>query len=207
MEEQMAIEKIRNAVEIATKKIIIMDDQDKINESYNSKRYPYEIFLNAMIYHELISSSNFPFNDVYMEYLYPKEASSGEKYSSGDFVIKNVFKGNDIENLFLEVKILADDSKSESFILNSGDHFDTDIKKLKKLMEYNDSVPVKGVVIIANLTRYLSDDREYKPISILLETLKKILTKGKYSNDIVFILSDNFRAIAITAGEIKRYKE
>jgi hypothetical protein len=206
MEEEMAIEKIRNAVEIATKKIIMMHDQDKINESYNSKRFPYEIFLNAMIYHELISSSNFPLNDVYMEYLYPKEASSGKRDSSADFMIKNVFKGNEIENLFLEVKTLGDDSKSESFILNSEDYFDYDIKRLEKLMEYNDSVSVKGVVIIANLTRYLSDNREYKPINILLETLKKILTKGNCSDDMVFILSDNYRAIAITAGEIKVHK-
>ena len=56
MEEAIAIEKMRNAVEIATKKIILLDEEDNINESYNSKRFPYEIFLNAMIYHELISS-------------------------------------------------------------------------------------------------------------------------------------------------------
>ena len=207
MEEEMAIEKIRNAVEIATKKIIMMDDQDKINESYNSKKFPHEIFLNAMIYHELISSSNFPFNDVYMEYLYPKKANSGNGDSSADFLIKNVFKKNEIENLFLEVKTLGDESKSKNFILHNEDYFDIDIEKLQKLIDYNSSIPVKGVVIIANLTRYLSDYQEYKPISILLETLKNILTKGEYSNDMVFILSDNFRAITITAGEIKRYEE
>ena len=203
----MAIEKIRNAVEIATKKIIMIDDQDKINESYNSKKFPHEIFLNAMIYHELISSSNFPFNDVYMEYLYPKKANSGNGDSSADFLIKNVFKKNEIENLFLEVKTLGDESKSKNFILHNEDYFDIDIEKLQKLIDYNSSIPVKGVVIIANLTRYLSDYQEYKPISILLETLKNILTKGEYSNDMVFILSDNFRAITITAGEIKRYEE
>ncbi len=207
----MAIEKIRNAVEVATKKIILLNDQDKIDENKENANYVYiqhENFLNAMIYHELVSNGYFPFNDVYMESLYPKEASSGKNSASADIAIIDVLKDNEVENLFCEVKSIAYDHKKESTEIPSDkSYFCTDIKKLQKLMDYDNQVPVKGVVIIVNMTRYPGNYYECNPMPILLKTLKTILKEGKYSNDMVFILSDNVKAITITAGEIKRYEE
>ena len=73
-------------------------------------------------------------------------------------------------------------------------------------MDYNNPVPVKGIVIIVNMTRYPGTYNEYDPMPILVNTLKTIISEGKYSDDMVFILSDNVKAIDLTAGDIKRYK-
>ena len=103
----MAIEKIRNAVEIATKKIILINDEAKIEENKENDNYVYyqhENFLNAMIYHELVSSGYFPFNDINMESLYPEEASSGKNSASAHIAIFHVLKDNNLEDLFCEVK-------------------------------------------------------------------------------------------------------
>ncbi|WMT51837.1 MAG: hypothetical protein RE471_02910 [Ferroplasma sp.] len=206
MEEKMAIEKIRNAVEIATKKIIVINDQNIMaenKENSNSRNFQHENFLNAMIYHELVSDSYFSFNDIYMEYPYPNDDLSA------DFVIKNVFRENEMEDFICEVKTFGYQYKSESFIStnNVKKYLYEDIEKLQNLMDYNNLVPVNGIVIIVNMTRYPGNYYEYKPMNILLETLKTMLNDGKYSDNMVFILSDNARAIAITADEIKRYKE
>jgi hypothetical protein len=210
MEEKMAIEKIRNAVEIATKKIILMNDKDKTEqnkENDNFVYYQHENFLNAMIYHELVSDSYFPFDDVYMEALYPQEASSGKNQASADMAIFGVFNDNNVEDLFCEVKSITYNYKKEGNVIPTDKlYFSKDIKKLQKLMDYNNPVPVKGIIIIVNMTRYPGTYYKYNPMSIILNTLKTILSEGKYSDDMVFILSDNARAIAITAGEINGHK-
>ena len=76
MEEATAIDKIRNAVEIATKKLIIVNNEEKLNDENEYDKQVYSrrgSFLNAMIYHELVSNNCFSFNDVHMECLYPKQ--------------------------------------------------------------------------------------------------------------------------------------
>ena len=70
MEEAIAIEKLRNSVEIATKKLLVINDEERINQDKDYEEQVYarrESFLNAMIYHELVSNNSFPFNDVHME--------------------------------------------------------------------------------------------------------------------------------------------
>ena len=84
MEEAIAIEKIRNAVEIATKKIILLNVQDNINEGikYLSQ---HEHQLNAMIYHEMLLGGYFSFNDIIMESNY---VGTNERV---DFEVDDIF--------------------------------------------------------------------------------------------------------------------
>jgi hypothetical protein len=93
MEEKMAIEKIRNAVEIATKKIILLNDQDKINDGIKDF-WQNEHHLNAMIYHEMISGGYFSFNDIRMESNY---VGTNERV---DFEIDDIFNSNNDDEVF-----------------------------------------------------------------------------------------------------------
>ena len=88
MEDAIAIEKIRNAVEIATKKLIIVNNEEKLNDENEYDRQVFlrrGSFLNAMIYHEPVSNNYFSINDVHMECLYPKQEDD-----ISDFHIQNM---------------------------------------------------------------------------------------------------------------------
>ena len=81
-----------------------------------------------------------------------------------------------------------------------------DMDKLEDIINSKSSIPAVGIMIVANLTRYPGNPSQYKPMNIMIDCIKKLVTQWKHSDRIVLILSDNFRAIAITAGEIKRYE-
>ena len=206
MEEAIAIEKIRNAVEIATKKLIVINDEEKINQNKDYEDQVYsrrESFLNAMVYHELVSNNYFSFNDVHMECLYPR----GDPNEVADFHIENIFRDRILEEFYMEVKHIRYGFEYEAVaiprMMNS---VVTDIDKLEGVIDSKNSIPAVGIMVVVNLTRYPGNSSQYEPMNIMIDCLKKLLTQWKYSDDIVFILSDNFRAIAITAGEIKRYE-
>lgn len=202
MEEKMAIEKIRNAVEIATKKIILLNDQDNINEGI---KYfiQNEHQLNAMIYHEMLIGGYFSFNDIIMESNYV--GSNGRV----DFEIDHVFNSNaDYEVFFMEVKqILYDYEKEAKYIPEVITSIFSDVTKLQKDINSDGRFPMIPVMIIVNSTRYPVNYPNYKPMNMIINHLKKLLLNGEYSDNFTFIISDIARAIAITAGEIKRYKE
>ncbi|MFG1391170.1 hypothetical protein [Acidiplasma aeolicum] len=202
MEEKMAIEKIRNAVEIATKKIILLNDQDNINEGvkYFSQN---EHQLNAMIYHEMLLGGYFSFNDIRMESNY---VGSNERV---DFEIDDIFNSNNEDEVFfMEVKQVRyayeKESKDLPEVITS---IFSDVTKLQKDINSEGRFPMVPVMIIVNLTRYPANYSDYKPMNIIINHLKKLLLNGEYSDKFTFIISDIARAIAITAGEIKRYKE
>jgi hypothetical protein len=206
MEEAIAIEKIRNAVEIATKKLIVINDEEKINQNKDYEEQVYsshKSFLNAMIYHELVSNNCFVFNDVHMEYLYPE----GNLDEVVDFHIENIFTDRILEEFYMEVKHIRYGREYEAVaiprMMNS---VIDDMDKLEAVINFKNSIPAVGIMVVVNLTRYPGNSSQYEPMNIMIDCLKKLLTQWKYSDDIVFILSDNFRAIAITAGEIKRYE-
>ncbi len=198
----MAIEKIRNAVEIATKKIILLNDQDNINEGI---KYfiQNEHQLNAMIYHEMLIGGYFSFNDIIMESNYV--GSNGRV----DFEIDHVFNSNaDYEVFFMEVKqILYDYEKEAKYIPEVITSIFSDVTKLQKDINSDGRFPMIPVMIIVNSTRYPVNYPNYKPMNMIINHLKKLLLNGEYSDNFTFIISDIARAIAITAGEIKRYKE
>ena len=201
MEEKMAIEKIRNAVEIATKKIILLNDQDKINEclKYFSQN---EHQLNAMIYHEMISGGYFSFNDVSIEANYV--GTNGRV----DLEVDHIFNSNDdYEIFFMEVKQILYDYENETIyipeLINS---IFSDVTKLQEYFNSNDKFPMVPVMIIVNLTRYRVNYPDYKPMNMIINHLKKLLSSGEYSDNFTFIISDIARAIAITAGEINGHK-
>lgn len=206
MEEAVAIEKIRNAVEIATKKLIIINDEEKVDDSmeYNENMYSrHKSFLNAMIYHELISNNYFSFNDVHMECPYPKEACKG----TADFHIKNIFNNRTLEELYIEVMHMQYGCEFEAVaiprLMNS---IIDDMDNLENVISYHNSIPAVGIMVVADLTRYPGNSNKYQPMNIMIDCLKKLLTQWKYSDNIVFILADNFRAITINAGQIKKYE-
>ena len=41
----------------------------------------------------------------------------------------------------------------------------------------------------------------------MINELRHLLIKDKFSDDILFAIADNFKAVIIGAGEIKRFKE
>ena len=207
MEEAIAIEKIRNAVEIATKKLIVINDEEKINQNkeYNEQIYSrQENFLNAMIYHELVSNNYFSFNDVHIECPYPEEACHDD---SSDFHIQNIFRERTLEEFYVEVMHMQYGYNFETIaiprLINPTCN---DLDKLQSIINYDNPIPAVGIMVVVNLTRYPGNSSTYEPMNIMINYLKKLLIQWKYSNDIVFILSDNFRAISINAGQIKTYE-
>ena len=82
-----------------------------------------------------------------------------------------------------------------------------DLGKLERAANSSSSIPVGGIMAVVNLTRYPGNSSEYQPMNVMIDCLKKLLAQWKYSDNIVFILSDNFRAVSITVGEIRRYEE
>ena len=206
MEEATAIEKIRNAVEIATKKLIIVNDEEKLNDENEYDKQVYSrrgSFLNAMIYHELVSNNCFSFNDIHMECLYPKQEDD-----ICDFHIQNIFKDRILEEFYMEVMHMKYGCEYEAVaiprMMNS---VIEDLEKLEGVINSGNSIPAVGIMAVSDLTRYPGNSNKYQPMNIMIDCLKKLLTQWKYSDNIVFILADNFRAISITAGEIKRYEE
>ncbi len=206
MEESIAIEKIRNSVEIATKKLILINDEERISQDKDYEEHVYArrgSFLNAMIYHELVSNNSFAFNDVHMECLYP----GGDPDEVVDFHIKNIFRNRSLEEFYIEVKHIRYGCEYEDVaiprMMNS---VICDMDKLETIINSKNSIPAVGIMIVANLTRYPGNPNQYESMDIMIDCLKKLITQWKYSDDMVFIISDNFRAISITAGEIKRYK-
>ena len=201
MEEQMAIQKIRNAVEIATKKIILLDDEDNINENVGGI-IQNEHHLNAMIYHEMISGGYFSFNDIIMESHY---VGTNERV---DFEIDDIFNNNDnLEGFFMEVKQIIYDYETEAKdIPVCIDYVFSDVIKLQNDLKSDGRFPIVPVMIIVNLTRYPANYPDYKPMNMIINSLKKLLSDGEYSDNFTFIISDIARAIAITADNIKRHK-
>ena len=201
MEEKMAIEKIRNAVEIATKKIILLNDQNNINEGVKDF-WQNEHHLNAMIYHEMISGGYFSFNDIIMESNY---VDTGERV---DFEIDDIFNSNDnLEVFFMEVKQVQPDYENEAKDIPVViDYVFSDVVKLQKQVNTEGRFPMVPVMIIVNLTRYPVNYPDYKPMKMIINHLKELLSDGKYSDNFTFIISDIARAIAITADNIKRHK-
>ena len=206
MEEAIAIEKIRNAVEIAAKRLIVINDEERINQNKDYEERVYlrrESFLNAMIYHELVSNNSFAFNDVHMECLYP----GGGPEDVVDFHIQNIFRDRILEEFYMEVNHIRYGCEYEAVaiprMMNS---VIDDMDKLEVIINSKSSIPAVGIMVVANLTWYPGKPGQYEPMNIMIDCIKKLIAQWKYSDRIVFILSDNFRAIAITAGEVKRYE-
>lgn len=197
----MAIEKIRNAVEIATKKIILLNEQNNINEGikYFSQN---EHQLNAMIYHEMLLGGYFSFNDIVMESNY---VGTNERV---DFEVDDIFNSDDkLEVFFMEVKqIQYDYEKEAKYIPEVITSIFSDVTKLQKDINSDGRFPMVPVMIIVNSTRYPVNYPDYKPMNIIINHIKKLLLNGEYSDNFTFIISDMARAIVITAGEIKRYE-
>lgn len=206
MEDAIAIEKIRNAVEIATKKLIIVNNEEKLNDENEYDRQVFlrrGSFLNAMIYHEPVSNNYFSINDVHMECLYPKQEDD-----ISDFHIQNIFRDRILEEFYMEVMHIRYGCDYEKIaiprMMNS---VVNDLGKLESSANSSNPIPVVGIMAVVNLTRYPGNSREYHPMNVMIDCLKKLLAQWKYSDNIVFILSDNFRAVSITVGEIRRYEE
>ena len=138
-----------------------------------------------------------------MECLYPKQEDD-----ISDFHIQNIFRDRILEEFYMEVMHIRYGCDYEKIaiprMMNS---VVNDLGKLERAANSSSSIPVGGIMAVVNLTRYPGNSSEYQPMNVMIDCLKKLLSQWKYSDNIVFILSDNFRAIAITAGEIKRYEE
>ena len=148
MEEATAIEKIRNAVEIATKKLIVINDEEKINQGKEYDQQVYsrrECFLNAMRYHELVSNNCFSINDVHMEYLYPKQEDD-----ISDFHIQNIFRDRILEEFYMEVMHIMYGCDYEKIaiprMMNS---VVNDLGKLERAANSSNPIPIVGIMAVS----------------------------------------------------------
>ena len=106
MEEEIIIEKLKNAIERATKNVIMVNSDASFRpartatgeiEKYGDNEAP-EALLKAMIYHEMINEG-IPMSDILME-----ESISKSKGTRSDFYIDNIISNGRANALYIEVK-------------------------------------------------------------------------------------------------------
>ena len=207
MEEEILLEKLKNAIERATKNVIMVNSYNNfrgITSTTGEEIHEYfeelEAFVKAMIYHEMLNEG-IPMTDISMETEISNKKQSGKYF---DFYIDNViYNGKPIE-CFIEVKTFATYRKEKeeqdirSMVKTRGIY--SDIEKLNTAVRES---KVKTIMIIVEQSHYVKD---VNPIDIIIDELKNLLKKDKFSDDILFAIADNYRAVIISAGEIKRYE-
>ncbi len=207
MEEEILLEKLKNAIERATKNVIMVNSYNNfrgITSTTGEEIHEYfeelEAFVKAMIYHEMLNEG-IPMTDISMETEISNKKQSGKYF---DFYIDNViYNGKPIE-CFIEVKTFATYRKEKeeqdirSMVKTRGIY--SDIEKLNTAVRES---KVKTIMIIVEQSHYVKD---VNPVDIIIDELKNLLKKDKFSDDILFAIADNYRAVIISAGEIKRYE-
>ncbi len=219
MEEEIIIEKLKNAIERATKNVIMVNSDASFRpartatgeiEKYGDNEAP-EALLKAMIYHEMINEG-IPMSDILME-----ESISKSKGTRSDFYIDNIISNGRANALYIEVKTFKtynltnqDDeirNKFKKVLTDKGElknNIYYDIDKLNKVVNESDENNIKTMMIIADQSNWIKD---VDPVEVMINELKNLLIKENYSNNILFAIADNYRSVIISAGEIKRYKE
>jgi DNA-binding sugar fermentation-stimulating protein len=207
MEEKILLEKLKNAIERATKNVIMVNSYNNfrgITSTTGEEIHEYfeelEAFVKAMIYHEMLNEG-IPMTDISMETEISNKKQGGKYF---DFYIDNVIcNGKPIE-CFIEVKTFATyrKEKEEQDIRSivRTKRIYSDIEKLDTAARES---KVKTIMIIVEQSHYVKD---IYPVNIVIDELKNLLAKNKFSDDILFAIADNSRAEIISAGKIKGQK-
>ena len=108
MEEEILLEKLKNAIERATKNVIMVNSDASYRPAntetgevveYGDNEVP-EVLLKAMIYHEMINEG-IPMSDILMEERLPNKSGKGKR---SDFYIDNIISNSKANALYIEVK-------------------------------------------------------------------------------------------------------
>ena len=221
MEEETIIEKLKNAIERATKNVIMVNSDASYRPAYTAtgeivehgdNEVP-EALLKAMIYHEMINEG-IPMSDILMEERIPK--SKGKR---SDFYIDNIISNGNANVLYIEVKTFKtyniknqEDEIRNKFkkVFKEKDKKDElknniyyDIDKLNKAVKDSKENNIKTMMIIADQSTWIKD---VCPVEIMIDELKKLLIKDNFSDDILFAIADDSRAEIISAGKITGHK-
>ncbi len=221
MEEQTIIEKLKNAIERATKNVIMVNSDASFRPAstetgeiveHGDNEAP-EALLTAMIYHEMLNEG-IPMSDILMEEIFPNKSSKGKR---SDFYIDNIISNGKANALYIEVKTFKtyNVKNKEDEIRNKFKKVLTgkgeikrntiyyDIDKLNKAVNDSKENLTKTMMIIADQSNWIKD---VCPAEIMMDELKHLLKKESFSGDILFAIADNFKAVIKSAGEIKGMK-
>ncbi len=220
MEEEIIIEKLKKAIERATKNVIMINSfysyipftstEGELEPGYIEQ---YEALVKAMIYHEMINDG-IPMVDIAMEEPIGNKIQRRKRF---DFYINNVISDGKAKEFFIEVKtfVIYSGQKKEPDIRRKMEENDirgivgkdgegtiySDIKKLNTAVKESKK---KAIMIIVDQSQYIGG---IDHINIIIDELKKLLKKEKFSNEILFAIADNSRTAIMSAEEIKVHKE
>ncbi len=211
MEEEIIIGKLKNAIERATKNVIMINSFNSyipFGSTTGEEKTEYfeqlEALVKAMIYHEMINEG-IPMADISMEV---PIANKIQERMHFDLYISNVICDGKANEFFIEVKTFATYRKKEEENdirdIVGKDGKGTIYYDINKLRTAINESKVKAIMIIVDQSHYIED---IDHVNIIIDELKNLLKKDKFSNEILFAIADNSRAVIISASEIKRYKE
>jgi hypothetical protein len=214
MEEEIIIEKLKNAIESANKKVIMINSDASYRPGTTEtgevvecgdNELP-EALLKAMIYHEMINEG-IPMSDILMEKRFP---NNGGKGKHSDFYIDNMISNGKANALYIEVKTFKTynvnnkedeiKNKFKKVLSDKGEikkntiYYDID-KLIKAVKESKENI-TKTMMIIADQSNWIKD---VYPIEIMMDGLKNMLEKDKFSDDILFAIADNYKAVILSA--------
>ena len=225
MKEEILLEKLKNAIERATKNVIMVNSFNSFilfGSIDGEEKLEYfeqlEALVKAMIYHEMINEG-IPMADISMEV---PIANKIQRSNHFDFYISNVICDGVAHEFFIEVKTFAtyQNGSAEKESERTKNKIKSVVKKvddkkgniidgtiyydIKKLHTAVNKSGVKAIMIIVDQSHFVKD---VDSVKIVTGEVKNLLKKGKFSDDILFAIADNARAEIISAGEIKRYEE
>ena len=210
MEEKILLEKLKNAIERATKNIIMINSFNSyisFGTTTGEEKTEYfeqlEALVKAMIYHEMINEG-IPMADISMEI---QIANKIQERMHFDLYISNVICDDKANEFFIEVKTFATYRKKEEENDIRGivgkDGKGTIYSDIKKLNTAVNESKVKAIMIIVDQSQYIED---VDHVNIIINELKNLLIKENYYNNILFAVADNSRSVIISASEIRGYK-
>ncbi len=224
MEEKILLEKLKNAIERATKNVIMVNSFNSFipfGSLDGKEELEYfeqlEALVKAMIYHEMVNDG-IPMADISMEV---PIANKIQKSKHFDFYISNVICDGKANEFFIEVKTFATyqngsaEKESEKTIKQiknevqkitdkKGNIIDGTIYyDINKLHTAINESGVKAIMIIVDQSHFVKD---VDSVNIVREELKALLKKSDFSDKILFAIADNSRAEIISASEIKAHK-
>ena len=224
MEEKILLEKLKNAIERATKNVIMVNSFNSFilfGSIDGEEKLEYfeqlEALVKAMIYHEMINEG-IPMADILMEV---PIANKIQRSNHFDFYISNVICDGVAHEFFIEVKTFATDQngRPEKESERTINQIKSEVKRvtdkkgniidgtiyydIKKLHTAVNESGVKAIMIIVDQSHFVKD---VDSVKIVTGEVKNLLKKGKFSDDILFAIADNSRAEIISAGKIKEHK-
>ena len=158
MEEKTIIEKLKNAIERATKNVIMVNSDASFRAAHTTTgeivehgdNEASEALLKAMIYHEMINEG-IPMSDILME-----ERTPETKGKRSDFYIDNIISNGNANVLYIEVKTFKTYN-----IKNQEDEIRNKFKKVFKEKDKKDELKNNIYYDIDKLNKAVNDRAVY----------------------------------------------